>query len=203
MTTYDWQGLMTQWNKTLVDNGYGQRFEPRTLDWFGTQGATEENLLQLEQRLGKTLPPSYRQFLSFSNGWEHPTPFIYKLWSTSDTQWFCIRYQEWIDAWDVNRYPVSDEEYSLYGRRQTEAIRTEYLHTALEISDIGDSAIFLLNPQIVTPDGEWEAWFFANWLPGARRYRSFWELMQGEYASLLQILESFEQTTSKLLAKPC
>jgi hypothetical protein len=33
---------------------------------------------------------------------------------------------------------------------------------------------------VVTPDGEWEAWFFANWLPGANRYRSFWEMLQTE-----------------------
>ena len=28
---------------------------------------------------------------------------------------------------------------------------------------------FLLNPEIRTADGEWEAWVFANWFPGARR----------------------------------
>ena len=35
----------------------------------------------------------------------------------------------------------------------------------------------------VTHDGEWEAWFFANWLPGATRFRSFAELMEAEYQS--------------------
>jgi hypothetical protein len=38
----------------------------------------------------------------------------------------------------------------------------------------------LLNPNIVTPDGEWEALYFAHWIPGADRYPSFWELMQAE-----------------------
>jgi hypothetical protein len=64
------------------------------------------------------------------------------------------------------------------------------LRTALEISDWGDSAICLLNPQVVTPEGDWEAWFFANWLPGANRYRSFWELMQAEYAGFLELREA-------------
>ncbi len=50
----------------------------------------------------------------------------------------------------------------------------------LEISDVGDSAIYLLNPQIVTADGEWQAWFFSNWNPGAVRHRSFQELMVAE-----------------------
>ena len=51
----------------------------------------------------------------------------------------------------------------------------------LEISDESDSAIYLLNPEVVTAEGEWEAWLFANWLPGASRYRSFAELMEAEY----------------------
>ncbi len=47
--------------------------------------------------------------------------------------------------------------------------------TALEISDheVSGSAVYLLTPQIITPEGEWEAWFFAHWIPGAERYRSF------------------------------
>jgi hypothetical protein len=33
--------------------------------------------------LGKNLPLSYREFLAFSNGWEYPTTFIYKLGSSA------------------------------------------------------------------------------------------------------------------------
>jgi hypothetical protein len=40
----------------------------------------------------------------------------------------------------------------------------------------------------VTPDGEWEAWFFANWNPGANRYRSFREMMQAERANFLRLV---------------
>jgi hypothetical protein len=29
--------------------------------------------------------------------------------------------------------------------------------------------------------GEWEAWYFAPWMPGANRYRSFWDLMDEGY----------------------
>lgn len=63
----------------------------------------------------------------------------------------------------------------------------EYLQSMLEISEEGDSAIYLLNPNVVTPGGEWEAWFFANWLPGANRYRSFWEMMQAEHQAFLRL----------------
>lgn len=57
----------------------------------------------------------------------------------------------------------------------------------MEISDLGDSAIYLLNPLAISPEGEWEAWFFANWNPGAVRYRSFWELILAEYESFLTL----------------
>jgi len=67
-------------------------------------------------------------------------------------------------------------------------LRASYLLTSLEISDRGDDSIYLLNPKIVTEDGEWEAWLFANWIPGAIRYRSFWDLMQAEYKNFLDSL---------------
>src|SRR5690349_1483041 len=123
MPTYDWQGLMTQWNKTLLDNGYGEHLAPEAADWFGKQGATEAQITQLEQRLGKSLPLSYREFLLFSNGWGNVTTFIDNLWSTNEVAWFSVRNQDWIDAWDLSRYPVSDEEYLKYGEHQTEALR--------------------------------------------------------------------------------
>ena len=85
---------------------------------------------------------------------------------------------------------VSDEKYLVYGEEQEQDImRVEYLQTALEISDTGDAAILLLNPQILTMEGEWEAWFFASWLPGAKRYPSFWDMMQSEHQSFLDLLE--------------
>ena len=77
---------------------------------------------------------------------------------------------------------------TVYGDHQDPArFRQEYLETALEISAEGDSAIYLLNPKVTSPEGEWEAWFFANWLPGASRYRSFWEMMVAEHESFLSL----------------
>ena len=80
---------------------------------------------------------------------------------------------------------IPDEDYFVYGEHQKEVFRLEYLQTALEISDSIESAVYLLNPQVVTVDGEWEAWFLASW-EGARRYRSFWEMMQDEHRRFLE-----------------
>ncbi|MEQ8226028.1 MAG: hypothetical protein ABRQ37_27190, partial [Candidatus Eremiobacterota bacterium] len=59
------------------------------------------------------------------------------------------------------------------------------------ISEEVDSAIYLLNPHVVTSDGEWEAWFFGYTLPGAIRYRSFREMMEGEYFRILTGMKDF------------
>jgi hypothetical protein len=160
--------------------------------WLGYPGATEAQLAAAEARLGVALPPSYRSFLAVSNGWRHAGLQIYRLWSTEEIEWFAVRHQDWIDAYDDPTYPpVPDERYFVYGEEQdTIDFRHEYFRTTLEISEEGDAAIYLLNPQVVTADGEWEAWFFANWLPGAGRYRSFWEMMQAHCGLLLREVES-------------
>jgi hypothetical protein len=103
-----------------------------------------------------------------------------------------VRNQQWIDAYGepaADGGPlISEAEHLVYGEAQDPVrFRVEYLQDCLEISAEGDSAILLLNPHVVTPAGEWEAWFFANWLPGARRYRSFHELMEAEYAGSLAL----------------
>ena len=188
---------MAEWNRALLDDeDVVRRLPPDVVSsgWLGYPGATEAQLAQAEVRLGILLPPSYREFLGFTNGWRYLTPFIWRVWSTEEIEWFSTRNQQWIDAYTNVPYPydnaqtVPDFKYFVYGDDQDSVwFRTEYLQTALEISEEGDSAVMLLNPQVATPDGEWEAWFFANWLPGARRYRSFWEMMQDEYRGYLTL----------------
>jgi len=119
------------------------------------------------------------------------TGFIQRLRPLDDLQWFAAEYQDTIDAWMEAGQDdtVSDEEYLVYGDSAVQPLGAEYLQTALIVSDYGDG-IYLLNPQTVTPEGEWEAWFFAHWVPGADRYPSFWELMAAEHEHFLYALKS-------------
>ncbi|MGJ3252086.1 MAG: SMI1/KNR4 family protein [Elainellaceae cyanobacterium] len=163
-----------------------------TSGWLGYPGATEMQLSRAETRLKCVLPPSYRDFLKVTNGWRHTTPFIYKLWPVEEIEWFAVRRQDWIDTFvqqqATERTQISDSEYWVYGDEQDcSKLRVKYLQQALEISDRGDASIYLLNPNIVTADGEWEAWFFGDWLPGADRYSSFKDLMQAEYETFLEL----------------
>jgi hypothetical protein len=194
--SYDWQGLLTAWNAELLeapDDFVRIPPEVRTSGWLGSSGATPQDLDAAESRLHITLPPSYREFLAFTNGWRTTGTFIDRVWPAGDVEWFRVRNRDWIDAYTVGltgfRSAISDEDYFIYGRAQDPArFRPEYLRTALEISDVGDSAIYLLNPETIDAKGEWEAWLFANWLPGATRHRSFWDLMRAEYESFRDLL---------------
>ena len=211
LKTFNWYKFLGQWSQEFLATSKNLGHLPAEIiesDWLGYPGATEEQITQAEERLNVSLPPSYREFLKVSNGWRQTTPFIYRIWSIEEIEWFIKRHHSWINSFiqtqmrsrhdyhqnghqlngHVPRIP--DSEYFLYGEEQDcSKIRPEYLSTALEISDKGESAIYLLNPKIQTGDGEWEAWFFGNWLPGADRYPSFQEMMQAEYKNFLEMRE--------------
>ncbi|WP_071515355.1 SMI1/KNR4 family protein [Geitlerinema sp. PCC 9228] len=208
MNSFNWESFLGTWSQELLES-MGSWREDLPLEviesgWLGFSGATEAQIARAETRLGTTLPPSYREFLKVSNGWRQTTPFIHRLWSTEEIEWFRVRHQAWIEDFIESNCnneangnmarlipSILDEEYLVYGEVQDcSQIRVEYLQTALEISSRGESAIYLLNPRIVTAEGEWEAWFFSDLLPGADRYRSFREMMQAEYQNFLELRDT-------------
>jgi hypothetical protein len=193
-------------------------------NWLGYAGATDEQIARAETRLGVKLPPSYREFLKVSNGWRQTArqtdSFNHRLWSTEEIEHFAVRHPQWIkafhdrlgtngisldeefqeldDQWEpvtLSPVPLSDEDYLVYGDEQDpRKIRPDHLRTAIEISDIGVDSIYLLNPQVMTAEGEWEAWFFADYLQGGDRYRSFQEMMEAEYRNFLELREPTLET---------
>jgi hypothetical protein len=127
--------------------------------WLGELPASEQQVAALENRLSRGLPPSYRSFLATSNGFQQQSPFIHRLYGADEADWFGVRNQAWAEAYRET-YPN--------------------LASCLQISDVGDSAVVLLNPDAVSPDGEWQTYFFANWIPGARAFPSFRKFMEEE-----------------------
>jgi hypothetical protein len=187
MTESAWKTFLTEYNSELLSYEEVVEALPRDVikaGWLGYAGATEGVVVTAEKRLATRLPPSYRAFLKTSNGWRFPSMSIFDLLSADKLTWFREQNQDWIDAYvgpSAELPPISDKEYFIYGAKQDcVKFRTEYLQTALQISDVGDGAIVLLNPKVVSPEGELETWFFANWLPGAVRYRSFAEWLADE-----------------------
>lgn len=191
MTAFDWHDLMTRYNTAIFNSKYRRYLTPDLIEkqWLGQPGATEGQLDLLEKRLGYTLPPSYRAFLAYSNGWGMTSPHIFRVWSTQDVDWFHLNHQGWIDLYtdsvsigEATDFVSAVQMHGLEdGLTPFQALPALHLETALEISEVGDAAIYLLNRQVIDSDGEWEAWLFADWLPGAKRYRSFTDLMLAEY----------------------
>lgn len=189
MNQFDWESFLKQESIKAIER-YQRRKKKYQLDtlpdevieseWLGYPGASEEQIVAAETRLGKTLPPSYRNFLKVTNGWRY-YPGILELRSVEKIDWFCVENQEWIDIWhgDCPEY-ASDEDYFNYEYnwwRWAQPMRTKYLQTALQISDDEDSEVVLLNPKIIH-NHEWEAWLFSCHVPGIKRYRSFAEMLQ-------------------------
>ncbi|MEV6744517.1 SMI1/KNR4 family protein [Streptomyces sp. NPDC051080] len=191
---HPWRELLQRWSDEWLDPVLHEqeRSEPfpdavRAARWLGSAGATPQELAALEARLGTVLPPSYREFLRTSDGWLDTTSGIRRLLPVREIGWVRDLDPELIEGWTGGGEPddVPDEQYFVHGDEQEPwTIRTEYLNDLLKISHTpGALDVYLLNPRVVTPDGEWEAWYFAHWLPGAVRHRSFRDLMHDEYRS--------------------
>ncbi len=188
----NWKPLLQQLSKFLLKNkeiglvleAQGRLPNARKNQWLGFSPANNLTLDALETKLDRRLPSSYRTFLQTTDGFGPLNAFIPCLLPASKVGRFSESDPEFIAPWieDMDDFPdMPDENYLVYGPDQDVCdIRRRYLPNCVKVSELGDRAVILLNPEIQTEDGEWEAWFFASWFPGARRYRSFADLMQAQ-----------------------
>ncbi|MEV5086182.1 SMI1/KNR4 family protein [Streptomyces sp. NPDC056159] len=189
-----WRELLQRWSDEWLDPVLHEqeRTEPfpedvRRTRWLGRAGASLDEVGALEDRLGTVLPASYRQFLLTSDGWLNTTSDVERLLSAHEVGWTQDLDPDlvavWTDADGATGARIADEEYFVYGEAQDPvSTRPEYVPHTLKISYTPEAIeVYLLNPCVVSADGEWEAWFVAHWLPGVVRYQSFWDLMNDEY----------------------
>jgi hypothetical protein len=169
---------------------------PESPDWLGFPPASADEIEELENRLGVLLPPSYRAFLETSNGWRRTTFHVGRIRPTQEVNWFCVENENTVTVYSDADSASPDEEYYAYGKDGALGYRDEHLSSLLQIADV-DDGVYLLNPQAVTPEGEWEAWFFAHWIPGAERYASFAQLMVHQYESFAKV-EKIERSLLRL-----
>lgn len=166
---FDWQAFLQKW---VEDSDNSASTEP---------GATEDQIAVLETRIGKSLPPSYRAFLAVSNGFNYPDGSIDRIRPAEEVDWLAVENQELIDIWLNPEMVELDPEIV-------------HFKTTLQISDEGDAAFMLLNPNVIDEaTGEWEAWFFASWVPGETKYPSFQHLMEERYKTMLYVKADQEQ----------
>jgi hypothetical protein len=199
MDRNQWREFLSKWSQAVLATELARAFPEEVIasGWLGYPGASAEEIEHNEARLGTNLPPSYRSFLEASNGFRMVRPYLTRVWSTSEIEWLRIRRPELISTWRMGETlggdseSIPDEDYFVYGEQQDSVwMRSEYLQDTLEVSDLDPEmdGIYLLNPLVVTTEGEWEAWYLSSSLPGAARYRSFEEMMEAEYQRCLEDL---------------
>ncbi|MEN0051880.1 MAG: SMI1/KNR4 family protein, partial [Bacteroidota bacterium] len=122
--------------------------------WLGYPGATNEEISAAENRLGLTLPPSYKNFLNITNGWQVFDSLFGGLCPIQEVEYYATKHQDLIDAWNHGvemgggLTPISDEEYFVYGSLQESAVfRQEYLQSAIKIGGDENNGTILLNPE--------------------------------------------------------
>jgi hypothetical protein len=182
--------------------------------------ATESEIREAEARLGISLPPSYRSFLLISNGWRPFYRFEECLFPVQQIDRFRIcdpenfasfesAHERTLRIFGDELFSVSDEVYLNY--EETHGIRRQYYGDSLLIGASWEGFgaklrkeghAFLLNPQIVFPNGEWETISAAR--PASNgRFRSFrefveciagmGEILPDEFVSRLPIGDETEQ----------
>ncbi|WP_344505711.1 SMI1/KNR4 family protein [Dactylosporangium maewongense] len=74
--------------------------ERRASGRLGFDGAGEDALAAVEERLGVALPPGYRAFLEASDGWLEMGPFVWTMRTTADVGWLRDLEPDMCDAGD-------------------------------------------------------------------------------------------------------
>ena len=183
----DWSDLLKKWNDKFFIASSESDLETTYADWYPDERAkkdctkapaSEADIQLLEQRLGKPLPPSYRNFLLASNGWTFMETFS-ELFNTQKVDWLS-NLNPGLADWEGHE--ISDEEYFDYSDLRYESgVRPHHMESVLQISNYEDGYVYLLNPLIIDERGEWECFDFGTKVSGGHRYRSFWDMIHKFY----------------------
>jgi len=186
MTTFNWGEFLKQWSKTIIASPYAEHFnmplDAVKAEWLGFPGASEAQIADTEKRFGVTLPTSYREFLKTSNGWRHTGTYIERILPVEEIHWVRDTHFEEITE-TVKIYLASMSDFP----PDEDGVDYKHLPDALVIAAPSDEhELFLLNPKVIAPDGEWQAWAFAHWIPGIAPCNSFRELLESQYEGVIQ-----------------
>lgn len=183
---FPWSQLLRRWSHQLCqDRAFALTQDDPVIEagWTGAGPASTHDLADLESRLGRALPPSYRAFLETTDGYVGGGS-VARARPAREVAPFVVEEREWVDAWlephGGGTALTVIEHVACRGRDVVDA-RWSLLSDAVQVSDTFDGAVYLLCPAVVDDAGEWEAWLFATWLPGAARFASWWDLVAEEH----------------------
>ncbi|NJP72780.1 SMI1/KNR4 family protein [Streptomyces sp. C1-2] len=157
LTTAEWHTWLSDYNAEVINSADvrtaieedRQVISQERLDagWAGAPSAGEEAIVAVEERLGVRLPPSYRNFLKVSDGWEYLGPI--DLFRVGEIGWLADIDGDLLEAWDME-----------YFQEQLAILR----RCVMIAHDNGGSGCWwLLHADSAREDGEWTAY---EWWPG-------------------------------------
>ncbi|MFD7551684.1 SMI1/KNR4 family protein [Streptomyces sp. NPDC059816] len=174
-TRFDWRPFLLKWSGEWADcprdneTRSEQDAAAERARWLGFPPASEERIVAMEARLGRRMPPSYREFLKVSDGWQHAGGFVWLLAGTAEARWHDDAY----GLADMFEEHV-DEDAEPEERRGAEVWRH-----GLQLDVESDATRLVMDPDGVGEDGEWAVYSWASWrAKPPRRYPSFSAFMQ-------------------------
>ncbi|MFI6564243.1 SMI1/KNR4 family protein [Streptomyces sp. NPDC050534] len=170
---FDWHTFLRRWQEEWVPRAGDQLDGGRTAATPSRPGADEAAIAAAEERLGRRLPPSYREFLAVSDGWHvDQMAGVYQLGGAADIDWFR-------DPYDL----TSQYEEDLGDDPSYEDVLLAGMwRRALRLETDSDASYALLDPGDSDQDGEWALYVYKAWggeLPD--RYPSFRAYMEAMY----------------------
>lgn len=177
-TAFDWRSFLLRWSEEWADSLPAD--ETRSEDdeaarqarWLGFPLASEERITAMEERLGRRMPPSYREFLKVSDGWRHAGGFVWLLAGTEDAHW----HNDELGLADTFERHL-DEDAGPEERREADLWRR-----GLQLDVKSDITYVLMDPEDVDEDGEWAVYTWASWRAAPpKRHANFREFMRDMY----------------------
>lgn len=142
--------------------------------------ATVNEIRAAEERLGLRLPASYRRQLLASE--DLPGEHGLALLPVHEIDSFAQLQPDWLAGWMEGYRSVAGAsipaEQLPDDPNDPATMPAEQLGDTIVVSTTADMRVLLLNPALIDAAGEWEAWDFATWYPGAYRYPSFAHLAE-------------------------
>ncbi|MFE9821314.1 SMI1/KNR4 family protein [Streptomyces sp. NPDC005791] len=175
---FNWHDVLGRWQEEWVPRADGDDEEEDEADepalvGPGRPGADETAIVAAERRLGRRLPPSYRQFLAVSDAWHvDQMAAIYQLGGAADIDWF----QDPYDMTRLCEQNLGDDP------RQEDVLLAGMWQRALRLETDSDMSYALLDPGDSDQDGEWALYVHKGW--GGEypdRYPSFRAYMEAMY----------------------
>ncbi|MFB9738051.1 SMI1/KNR4 family protein [Streptomyces sp. NPDC057386] len=174
-TAFDWLSFLLGWSAEWADSlpadeVRGEDDESaRRERWLGFEPASEERIVAAERRLGCRFPPSFRAFLTVSDGWRHAGGFVWRLAGTSEVHWhedeagLADTFEECLDE------DASPEEVAA----------ARVWRRGLRIDVESDAMYVLMDPEDVDAEGEWAVYSWAGWRAAPpERYAGFGAFMR-------------------------